>query len=114
MCIRDRLIDVPAALASRRYAAAIDLRIRVTDEELPANQAIWRLKAAPFADGAEVTPASEADVELDVRELGSLYLGGTSAVALAQAGLVRGSGEQVQRLAAAFSWPVQPASSWVF
>ncbi|MCE1173952.1 MAG: GNAT family N-acetyltransferase [Propionibacteriales bacterium] len=109
-----RLIDVPAALASRRYAAAIDLRIRVTDEELPANQAIWRLKAAPFADGVEVTPASEADVELDVRELGSLYLGGTSAVALAQAGLVRGSGEQVQRLAAAFSWPVQPASSWVF
>jgi predicted acetyltransferase len=109
-----RLIDVPAALAARQYAAAIDLRIRVTDEELPENGAIWHLKAEPFTSGLEVTPASEADIELDVRELGSLYLGGTSAVALAQAGGVRGTPEHVQRLAAAFSWPVQPASSWIF
>jgi predicted acetyltransferase len=109
-----RLVDVAAALAARRYAAAIDLRIRVVDAEIAANNGIWRVKAEAFSDRVEVSAADQADIELDVRELGSLYLGGISAVALSRAGLIEGAPEHVQQLAAAFGWPVQPASSWIF
>jgi predicted acetyltransferase len=86
-----RLVDLPAALEARRYAAPVDLRLAVRDRLLGHNQAVWRLEGGP--DGAQATKASDfaadaADVVLDVRDLGSLYLGGRSAVSLADAGLL--------------------------
>ncbi|PKQ32769.1 MAG: GNAT family N-acetyltransferase [Actinobacteria bacterium HGW-Actinobacteria-2] len=109
-----RLIDVPAALAARRYAAPVDLTIAVSDELLADNAGIWRVQAEPFSDNVSVTRADDAQISLDVRELGSLYLGGSSASALAQAGLLTGSAEDVQQLSAAFGWPLQPGVSWIF
>lgn len=109
-----RLVDVPAALAARRYAAPIDLAIAISDESLPDNAGIWRIQADAFSENVSVTRANDAQVTLDVRELGSLYLGGGSASALAHAGLLTGSAEHVQQLSAAFSWPLQPGSSWIF
>jgi predicted acetyltransferase len=110
-----RLVDLPAALAGRRYAAGVDVVLGVTDALLPANAGTWRLRAEPFSEDIEVTrTTAAADVRLDVRELGALYLGGGSMPGLAAAGLVDGPAEVLGRLHAAFAWPLAPASSWVF
>jgi predicted acetyltransferase len=110
-----RLLDVPTALAARRYATPTDLFLEVTDRRLPANAGRWHLIGGP--DGASVTAAADRtpDLVVDVRELGSLYLGGVSAEALATAGLVdeRTPGA-ARRAAVAFGWPVAPVCSWVW
>ncbi|HMO10387.1 MAG TPA: GNAT family N-acetyltransferase [Actinotalea sp.] len=109
-----RLLDLPVALAARRYQAPVDLVLEVSDRRLPANAGRWRLVGGP--EGAEVTAAAgEPDLVLDVRELGAAYLGGVSVAALAAAGLVteRTPGA-VHRAAVAFGWPVAPVSSWVW
>ncbi len=80
-----RLLDVPAALAGRRYAAPVDVVLEVRDAVLPANAGRWRLPGGPA--GAEVAATdAPADLALDVRELGAAYLGGQSLAALAGAG----------------------------
>lgn len=109
-----RLLDVPAALAARRYQTAVDVVLEVTDRRLPANAGRWRLTGD--LDGAEVAATSaEADLALDVRELGSVYLGGVSPAALATAGLVdERTPCALHRAATAFGWPLAPVSSWVW
>jgi hypothetical protein len=92
--------------------------IEVRDDLLPANAGRWRLTtagAAPDGGGggrleASCVPASEApDVVLDVRELGAAYLGGTTLVALATAGLVtEGRLGAVRQLSTALSWDPAP------
>ncbi|EYR64536.1 acetyltransferase [Actinotalea ferrariae CF5-4] len=109
-----RLLDVPAALAARRYAAEVDVVLEVRDDLVPANARRWRLEGGP--DGAVVTPADGSpDLVLDVRELGAAYLGGSSLASLATAGLVAAERpEALARAATAFGWPVRPGCSWVF
>jgi predicted acetyltransferase len=109
-----RLVDVPAALSARRYATPLDLTISVSDDGLSDNAGTWRIQAEAFSPNVTVTRATDAQVSLDVRELGSLYLGGGSASGMAQAGLLTGSAEHVQQLASALAWPLQPGSSWIF
>ena len=109
-----RLVDVPSALVARQYAAPLDLAIRVNDHLLPHNNRCWQLRAQPFSDDVRVEPAEEASVELDIAELGALYLGGTSAASLAAAGLITGDAAAIAQLSAAFGWGLQPASSWIF
>lgn len=110
-----RLVDVPAALAARSYAADVDVVLDVRDDRLPANAGTWRVRAAAHGD-VEVTRADgPGDVLLDVRELGAAYLGGRSLTAMARAGLVQvRDGYDVTAAAAAFGWPVAPVCSWVF
>lgn len=89
-----RLIDVPRALAGRRYASPVDVVIEVRDELLPANAGRWRLTTARDVDtgqglAASCEPATgAADLALDVTDLGAAYLGGTRLGALAGADLV--------------------------
>lgn len=115
-----RLLDLPAALTGRRYAAPVDVVLDVRDARLPANAGRWRLTTASApVDGsweAQVVRTDDAaDLELDVRELGAAYLGGRSLAAQVRAGLVteRRAGA-VQGAASAFGWPVAPVCSWVF
>ncbi len=115
-----RLLDVPAALAGRRYAAPVDVVLGVHDAGLPANDGAWRLvTGAAGADGtyaARVERATGApDLALDVRELGAAYLGGRGLAALAAVGQVeaRDAGA-LHRAATAFGWPVAPVCPWVF
>lgn len=83
-----RLVDVAAALTGRSWAAPVELVLDLTDVRLPANAGRFRLKAGPH--GASYEPSDAApDLTLDVRELAACYLGGTRAVELAAAGLVR-------------------------
>ncbi|HEY0189448.1 MAG TPA: GNAT family N-acetyltransferase [Cellulomonas sp.] len=121
-----RLLDVPAALAGRRYAAPVDLRIDVRDAALPANAGTWRLVTGP-ADADGTCPArvervagvdddrAAADLVLDVRELGAAYLGGRSLRALAEAGLVEARTPAALHAATtAFGWPLAPVCPWIF
>jgi len=109
-----RLLDVPAALAARRYARDVDVVLEVRDTLLPANDGRWRLVGGP--DGAQVAATdAPADLALDVRELGSAYLGGLSLAAMAAGGQVTElrSGT-LGSAATAFGWPVAPVASFVW
>lgn len=109
-----RLLDVPAALTARRYAAEVDVVLDVRDDLVPANARRWRLQGD--TQDAAVTPTdAEPDLTLDVRDLGAAYLGGPSLAALAAAGLVAEHRPgALTRAATAFGWPVPPGCSWVF
>jgi predicted acetyltransferase len=109
-----RVIDLPAAFAARGYAAPVDVVLEVTDELLPGNAGRWRLRAD--GGGAECARTDDpADIALDVRELGAVYLGGTRLGALAAAGLV---GElrpgAVSGLSAALTWDPAPWCPRIF
>lgn len=83
-----RLVDVPTALASRRYAADLDVVLDVTDAVRPGNARRWRLTAG--AKGAACGPTRDSpDLALPVATLGAAYLGGPRLGALAAAGRVR-------------------------
>jgi predicted acetyltransferase len=103
-----RIVDVPAALGARRYAAEVDLVLGVTDALLPQNDGAFRLRGGP--EGAEVTSTQDSpDVRLGIRELGALYLGGVSPATLRQAGLVfEETPGALTRMAAAFAWDRLP------
>jgi predicted acetyltransferase len=79
-----RLLDVPGALAARRYAVDDALVLEVTDALRPRNQGRFRLESGP--DGAACEPTSAApDLALDVTDLGAAYLGGTRLASLSRA-----------------------------
>ncbi|GAA0477951.1 UPF0256 protein [Actinoplanes capillaceus] len=106
-----RLVDVPAALAARRYAAPVDVVLDVTDPILERNTGRWRLTGGP--DGAVCVPTTDpADVTCSVTDLGAVYLGGTPLSALVASGRVRlltGNDPTV-----AFGWHRRPSSTEVF
>ena len=106
-----RLVDVPRALEARRYLTDLDVTIRVEDPLLTHNTGTIRLEAS--RDGAAVTRVTRGrrrpDLTMDVRDLGAIYLGGTSLAALARAGLVteRTKGAAAAT-SAAFGWSQPP------
>lgn len=82
-----RLIDLPAAMEARRYAAEGHLVLEVTDAMRPRNQGRWLLEGGP--DGASCRRTrDEPDLALDVAELGAAYLGGTRLATLGRVGRV--------------------------
>jgi predicted acetyltransferase len=82
-----RLLDVPAALAERRFAVEGGLVMEVHDEFRPAAGGRFRLTGGP--DGAEcVRTETTPDLVCKTTELASLYLGGVRAGELARAGLI--------------------------
>jgi predicted acetyltransferase len=82
-----RLVDVPRALAERRYTLPVDVVFEVTDAACPWNAGRWRLSGdATGADCERTTDAAE--LGLDVTELGATYLGGTTFAELGAAGRV--------------------------
>jgi predicted acetyltransferase len=109
-----RLVDVKRALEARKYATKLDVVIGVEDQLIPANHGAIRLQAGP--DGAVATPTRRrADLWLSVRELGAIYLGGTSLAVLNRAGLVRErTPGSVAATAAAFGWSALPFCSDFF
>ena len=115
-----RLVDVPRALAQRRYARPVDLVVEVADELCPQNEGRWRLTAAAtsalsgFSGTCERTTAP-ADLVLPVQALGAAYLGGTRLGALAAAGLVTElTPGAVAALSTAMSWDPAPWCPMIF
>jgi len=82
-----RLLDVPGALTARGYFADGELVLEVDDPFL--GERVGYLLTA--RDGkAECVPTDrEPDLSLDVRDLGSVYLGGTAPSTLVRAGHIR-------------------------
>lgn len=79
-----RLVDVGAALSARAYGDDGAVVFDLEDAFLPENAGRWRL-----ADGRAERTEDDADLALDVGELGSAYLGGFTFAELARAGVVR-------------------------
>lgn len=109
-----RPVHVGAALAARTYSAPVDVVFDVEDAFCPWNTGRWRLSGDQ--KGAVCTRTGDpADLALTVRELGAAYLGGTSLMALAQAGRVReprayggGEGGALREASRAFRGDVEP------
>jgi predicted acetyltransferase len=109
-----RVVDVPGALAARRYLTPIDLVLDVADGVLPGNAGRWHLVGDSSSAKCERTDAAP-DLSLEVRELGAAYLGGTSLHSLSAASLV--AEHQPGALLAAstaFGWHCAPASIEIF
>jgi predicted acetyltransferase len=111
-----RLIDIPAALSQRRYAAPVDVVVEVTDELCPWNAGRWQLSSSGPASAAACTRASgPADVRLPVAALGAAYLGGTRLGTLARAGLVTEVRPgTLGALSAALAWDPAPWCPRIF
>jgi predicted acetyltransferase len=83
-----RVVDVESALISRRYAAPDVLSIGIEDKLLASNSGTWRLDTREDQPTAERVE-TDADIVIDVKDLGATYLGGTSLSTLLRAGRVR-------------------------
>jgi predicted acetyltransferase len=79
-----RIVDVEGALRGRSYASDGEIVLDVRDEFCPWNAGRWRVGGG----GVERTDAA-AELELDVADLASLYLGAFSFSRLAAAERVR-------------------------
>lgn len=108
-----RLVDLPAALAARRYAAPLDVTLEVKDTFAPWNEGRWHVSGD--REGAEcVRTESEPDLLLDSTTVAAAYLGGHPLLTLAGAGRVDertpGSLDAASR---AFDWSPAPwAVTW--
>lgn len=80
-----RLLDIPRALAARRYFTEGRLVIEVTDEFLPETAGRYLLEGGPEGATCRRT-TEEPDVALSVADLGATYLGGVRFASLALAG----------------------------
>ncbi|MDX6278059.1 MAG: hypothetical protein QOJ72_2187 [Nocardioidaceae bacterium] len=104
-----RILDVKQTLEARTYAAPSRIVIAVSDP-LGYAEGTWSLEVA--ADGTAIVSEVDepADASMSVNELGSMYLGGVSAVTLAHAGRLTGDAD---RLDAMFASAVAPwCSIW--
>jgi predicted acetyltransferase len=81
-----RILDIPVALAARRYACLGDVVVDVDDPTCPDNAGRYRLTVGEFI-ACERTRA-DADLGLGIEDLSAAYLGGVSFSALARAGRV--------------------------
>jgi predicted acetyltransferase len=79
-----RLVDIEAALAGRSYANDDEVVLDVRDDFCPWNAGRWRVGRA----GVSRTDA-DVDLELDIADLASVYLGGFTFARLAAALRVR-------------------------
>jgi predicted acetyltransferase len=83
-----RVVDVPAALALRRYPVADRVVLDVRDASCPWNEGRFVLDGGPDGATCRATTSDTADIALGVADLGAAYLGGTRLASLARAGRV--------------------------
>lgn len=105
-----RLLDVPRMLQARAYEHDGVLVVAVTDGEV---RSVLRLEVEDGAAECRTT-RGDADVELSVGVLGSIYLGGIRARRHARAGRITGTPEKVRLLDRLFRAEVLPHALEVF
>ncbi|MBE1537769.1 GNAT family N-acetyltransferase [Actinomadura algeriensis] len=102
-----RLVDVPAALRGRSWAADDTFVLDVADARIPGNRGRWRLTTGA-APGCERT-GDAPDLALDVADLAAVYLGGTPVRTLVRVGTVdEHTPGAADRLDAALAVPLAP------
>jgi predicted acetyltransferase len=85
-----RILDVPAALAARRYRDRGGLVLEVIDDFRTGGEAAGRFALEAGGDGAVCTrTGARPDLTLGVAELSAAYLGGIRLATLAAAGRVQ-------------------------
>jgi predicted acetyltransferase len=84
-----RVVDLPAALAQRRYASDGRLVLDVTDEFCPWNAGRWALSVEGGIPLVEPSAAEAPDLACDVTDVAAAYLGGFGFTQLADAARVR-------------------------
>ena len=106
-----RVLDVPVALAARRYATVGELVLSVQDDAPTATIDVsgrYALRANDDTVECELTDRP-ADLELTQRALASIYLGATRPAELIAAGAVTElTTGALERARAMFSTPLQP------
>ena len=113
-----RILDTPAALEARHYTGSGAVVLTVADPLGLADGVfhvsadggrgtVTRLDGSAAPAGNAVPPGVPA-AEVDADALGSLYLGGVSALTLAAAGGIRGSREALDTLDALFTAGTAP------
>lgn len=106
-------IDIPTALAGRRYSQDGRLVLEVHDEFSPSNTGTYLLETT--GDETACTPTtSAADVQMTASDLGAIYMGGVRLLDLAAADRVEGSPADLRRADAMFSWHPAPWCPEVF
>lgn len=109
-----RLLDVPAALRSRGWAAETSIVLQVADDGIPENAGTWALETG--RDGARCERSDRGpELVLDVRDLAAVYLGATPVSRLVAAGVIeeRAPGAAA-RLDAALHTRLAPWAAEVF
>lgn len=109
-----RLIDVPDALGRRTYSDPGEIVIGVEDGFCEWNRGKYRLSVDGAGEARCERTDAAPDVVADVSALGSLYLGGRSARAMALASAVRGADADVARLDSMFATSPAPWCPEIF
>jgi predicted acetyltransferase len=112
-----RLVDLPAALTARAYAAPVDVVLDVQDAFCPWNTGRHRLAAEPGPAGGATcaTTGAAPDIACSAADLGAAYLGGTTLAALHAIGRVRElTPGAVARASRAFGWTREPWCPEIF
>jgi predicted acetyltransferase len=111
-----RLIDIPRALSSRRYATSDAFTIEVHDDLLGENSGTYRVEGsingatceridtpdAPTGATDPTDPTDPPDLRMKVSALGSLYLGGVRASSLHRGGQIEAESRAMLMRADAF------------
>jgi predicted acetyltransferase len=110
-----RLVDLPAALEQRSWAAPCDVVVEVADRAAPWNEGCWRIRADDGGAATVERVDAEAELRLGTEALGSAYLGGGNLVALHRSGLLaeRRKGA-VAELWRAMRTDVAPGAAFMF
>jgi predicted acetyltransferase len=100
-----RIMNTPAALEARAYAADDSLVLEIVDPFRPRGAAAGRFRLDGSPDGATCKRerSARADITVSVEALGSAYLGGVRWSTLASAGRATGSPEVLERADAMFT-----------
>jgi predicted acetyltransferase len=110
-----RLVDVPAALRARRYAADGRVVVEIADPFCPWNEGRYAL--AVSQGRGTVTPDADgpADLACTVNDVGAAYLGGPSFRQLHDAGRVQERRDGgLARADAMFGWRPAPWSPYAY
>ncbi len=102
-----RILDIPRALAGRKYEQRGRLVFGVTDEFRPENSGAYELDATPAGATCRRTGA-EPQITLPIAMLGAIYLGGHRATTLGRAGLISGPDDALRLADHLFSWTRLP------
>jgi predicted acetyltransferase len=109
-----RLVDVPAALAARRYATAGRVVLEVRDVFCPWNEGRYVLQGGPDGASCAIT-TEEPDVVAGVSEVAVAYLGGPTFRQMQRAGRVmQGRPGGLARADAMFGWDPAPWCAFGF
>ena len=108
-----RLVDVPAALAGRRYLSDGSLVINVVDQFCPWNAGSYLLEGGPGGATCSLTTRTP-DITLNANGLGAVFLGGVRFETLAHANRVEGSAEAIRLADRMFQWDRLPWEPEVF